>query len=154
MNATRRFLPSAISPLSELEPSASSSPAATCWPTFTNGFWWISVPWLERMNFCSSYSSRLPSSVTTTIRVASTKSTVPALRASRTSPESNAARRSMPVPISGASVLSSGTAWRCMFEPISARLASSCSRNGIIAVATDQICSGETSIRSTSLGST
>ena len=39
-----------------------------------------------------------------------------------------------------------------MFEPISARLASSCSRNGIIAVATDQICSGETSMRSTSFG--
>ena len=58
----------------------------------------------------------------------------------------------MPVPISGASVVSSGTAWRCMFEPISARLASSCSRNGIIAVATDQICSGETSTRSTSFG--
>ena len=112
------------------------------------------MPWLERMNFCSSYSSRSPSSVATTIRVASTKSTVPALRASRTSPESNAARRSMPVPTSGASVLSSGTAWRCMFEPISARLASSCSRNGIIAVATDQICSGETSIRSTSPGAT
>ena len=72
--------------------------------------------------------------------------------ASTTSPVSIAARRSMPVPISGASVLSSGTAWRCMFEPISARLASSCSRNGIIAVATDQICSGETSIRSTSVG--
>ena len=60
----------------------------------------------------------------------------------------------MPVPISGASVFSSGTAWRCMFEPISARLASSCSRNGIIAVATDQICSGETSMRSTSFGPT
>ena len=60
----------------------------------------------------------------------------------------------MPVPTSGASVVSSGTAWRCMFEPISARLASSCSRNGIIAVATDQICSGETSTRSTSLGPT
>ena len=74
--------------------------------------------------------------------------------ASTTSPVSMAARRSMPVPISGASVLSSGTAWRCMLEPISARLASSCSRNGIIAVATDQICSGETSIRSTSAGST
>ena len=58
----------------------------------------------------------------------------------------------MPVPMSGASVLSSGTAWRCMFEPMSARLASSCSRNGIIAVATDQIWSGETSMRSTSLG--
>ena len=63
-----------------------------------------------------------------------------------------AARVSMPVPISGASVFSSGTAWRIMFEPISARLASSCSRNGISAVATDQIWSGETSIRSTSLG--
>ena len=64
-------------------------------------------------------------------------------RASRTSPVSSAARRSMPVPTSGASAFSSGTAWRCMFEPISARLASSCSRNGIIAVATDKICCGE-----------
>ena len=58
----------------------------------------------------------------------------------------------MPVPISGGSGRSSGTAWRCMFEPIRARLASSCSRNGIRAVATDQICVGETSIRSTSRG--
>ena len=41
-----------------------------------------------------------------------------------------------------------------MFEPISARLASSCSRNGISAVATDQIWVGETSIRSTSFGAT
>ncbi len=79
---------------------------------------------------------------------------MPASCAITTSPVSIAARRSMPVPISGASVTSSGTAWRCMFEPISARLASSCSRNGIIAVATDQICSGETSIRSTSFGVT
>ncbi len=80
--------------------------------------------------------------------------TVPACSAITTSPVSIAARRSIPVPTSGASVTSSGTAWRCMFEPISARLASSCSRNGIIAVATDQICSGETSIRSTSFGGT
>ena len=58
----------------------------------------------------------------------------------------------MPVPTSGGSVLRSGTAWRCMFEPISARLASSCSRNGISAVATDQIWFGDTSISSTSLG--
>ena len=65
-----------------------------------------------------------------------------------------AARRSIPVPISGASGFSSGTAWRCMFEPISARLASSCSRNGISAVATDQIWVGETSIRSTCFGGT
>ena len=118
-----------------------------------NGFWWISVPWLERMNFCSSYSSRLPSSVLTTIRVGVDEvDRAGVARPAATSPVSSAARRSMPVPTSGASVLSSGTAWRCMFEPISARLASSCSRNGIIAVATDQICSGETSIRSTSLG--
>ena len=41
-----------------------------------------------------------------------------------------------------------------MFEPISARLASSCSRKGIRAVATDQICVGETSIRSTCFGDT
>ena len=44
---------------------------------------------------------------------------------------------SMPVPTSGASGTSSGTAWRCMFEPIRARLASSCSRNGISDAATD-----------------
>ena len=63
-----------------------------------------------------------------------------------TSPASTAARYSMPVPTSGASLRSSGTDWRCMLEPISARLASSCSRNGIIAVATDTICRGETSM--------
>ena len=34
----------------------------------TRGFWWISVPWLERMNFCSSYSS-LPSLVSIDDRV-------------------------------------------------------------------------------------
>ena len=77
---------------------------------------------------------------------------MPAVSASTTSPVSTAARVSMPVPTSGDSVLSSGTAWRCMFEPISARLASSCSRKGMSAVATDQIWFGDTSIRSTSLG--
>ncbi|MNL16271.1 hypothetical protein D3C87_1373030 [compost metagenome] len=46
-----------------------------------------------------------------------------------------------------------GTAWRCMFEPIRARLASSCSRKGIIAVATEMIWIGLTPIRSTSVGS-
>ena len=75
-----------------------------------------------------------------------TSSTTPAFSATMTSPASTAARNSMPVPTSGASLRSSGTAWRCMFEPISARLASSCSRNGIIAVATDTICRGETSM--------
>ena len=52
----------------------------------------------------------------------------------------------MPVPTSGASARISGTAWRCMFEPISARLASSFSRNGISAAATETSCFGETSM--------
>ncbi len=109
------------------------------------------VPWFERMNLCSGYSSFFEPLVTT-MRSASTWVTSPALSARTTSPVSIAARRSMPVPISGGSGFSSGTAWRCMLEPIRARLASSCSRNGISDVATDQIWVGETSIRSTSLG--
>ena len=48
--------------------------------------------------------------------------------------------------------ISSGTACRCMFAPMSARFASLCSRNGISAVETDTICAGETSISSTSFG--
>ncbi len=110
------------------------------------------VPWLERMNLCSGYSSLPVLLLVTTIRWASTWLISPAFLASTTSPVSTAARRSMPVPISGGSGFNSGTAWRCMLEPISARLASSCSRNGISEVATDQIWDGETSIRSTSLG--
>src|ERR1039457_4808207 len=98
MNATIRFLPNAISPLSVEEPSASTSPALTFWPVFTRGLWWISVPWLERMNFCSSYSSVLPPEPCTTISSASTYSTVPVSLVRRTSPVSRAARRSMPVP--------------------------------------------------------
>jgi hypothetical protein len=39
-----------------------------------------------------------------------------------------------------------------MFAPMSARLASLCSRNGISAVATDTICAGATSMNSTSFG--
>ena len=64
-------------------------------------------------------------------------------------PQSRATISSMPVPTNGASARSSGTAWRCMFEPISARLASSFSRNGISEAATDTSCFGDTSIRST-----
>ena len=41
---------------------------------------------------------------------------------------------------------SSGTPWRCMFEPINARFASSCSRNGIRPAATETSCFGETSM--------
>ncbi len=52
----------------------------------------------------------------------------------------------MPVPTKGASGRNRGTAWRCMLAPIRARLASSCSRKGISAVATLTVCFGETSM--------
>ncbi len=76
------------------------------------------------------------------MRIASTWSTTPARRAVWQAPESRATFSSMPVPTNGASARSSGTAWRCMFEPISARFASSFSRNGISEAATDTSCFG------------
>ena len=80
--------------------------------------------------------------------------TTPGFLATVTSPASTAPRYSMPVPTKGASERSSGTAWRCMFAPIRARDASSCSRNGIIAVATETIWRGETSMYWMSLAGT
>ena len=153
MNATSRFAPSASSPPSVELPSASTSPFFTLSPSVTTGFWWMSVPWFERMNFVSGYSSREPRP-STTIRSASTSTTAPSLRESTTSPVSTAARNSRPVPTSGACGIISGTACFCMFAPMSARFASLCSRNGMSAVATDTICAGETSMYSTSFGST
>ena len=82
----------------------------------------------------------------TTTRPASTASTTPPRSATTAVPESLATVRSMPVPTSGLSARSVGTAWRCMFEPIRARLASSCSRNGISEAATDTIWRGDTSM--------
>ncbi len=87
-----------------------------------------------------------------TMRWASTWSTTPSRLATTVTPESRATMPSMPVPTSGASVRTSGTAWRCMFEPISARLASSCSRNGISEAATETSWFGDTSISVTSSG--
>ena len=84
----------------------------------------------------------------TTMREASTESTLPPRRATTVTPESMATARSMPVPTSGVSDLRVGTAWRCMFEPMRARFASSCSRNGINEAATDTICFGDTSMKS------
>ena len=104
------------------------------------------------MNLIRSYSSRVPLP-STTIWVASSSTTSPGPRQTITSPESTAARYSRPVPTSGACGIISGTACRCMFAPISARLASLCSRNGIIAVATETICAGETSMNWISFGS-
>ena len=92
-------------------------------------------------------SARAVSSVTrTTMREPSIWSTMPARLAAIAAPLSRATTPSMPVPTNGAAACRSGTAWRCMFEPISARLASSFSRNGISAAATETSCLGETSI--------
>ena len=74
---------------------------------------------------------------------------MPVRRAEIEAPESRATTPSMPVPTNGASERTSGTAWRCMFEPISARLASSFSRNGMSAAATETSCFGDTSMKST-----
>ncbi len=139
-------MPSASSPSRVDDPSASTSPAFTLSPSFTIGRWWMSVPWFDRMNFTRSYESRSPSRVETTMRSASTSLTVPARLVRTTSPVSMAARYSRPVPMSGGSVMRSGTACRCMFEPMSARFASLCSRNGMSAVATETICAGSTSM--------
>jgi hypothetical protein len=84
----------------------------------------------------------------TTMREASTESTLPPRRATTVTPESMATARSMPVPTSGVSDRKVGTAWRCMFEPMSTRFASSCSRNGINEAATETICLGLTSMKS------
>ena len=39
----------------------------------------------------------------------------------------------------------SGTAWRCMFVPMDARVLSSCSKNGMSEVEIERICRGDTS---------
>src|SRR5580692_10150509 len=79
-------------------------------------------------------------STRTMMRSESTWSTMPSRLQSTTAPESRAVTRSMPVPTSGASPRMSGTAWRCLLEPMSARLASSFSRNGIKLAATETSC--------------
>ncbi len=76
------------------------------------------------------------------MRVPSTNVTVPAFSARTTMPLFWATSFSRPVATIGGSGTSSGTAWRCMLEPISARLASSCSRNGIRPAETPTICLG------------
>ena len=80
----------------------------------------------------------------------STFSTTPPRFAFTLSQASLAITLSIPVPTIGAVERSSGTAWRCMFEPISARLASSCSRKGISEAATPAIIPEQRSIKVTS----
>ena len=62
--------------------------------------------------------------------------TTPSVRDMITWPLSLATRPSIPVPTRGGSGRNRGTACLCMFDPMRARLASSCSRNGINAVET------------------
>ena len=151
MNATSRFLPSASSPWCVDGPSARTSPFFTWSPASTTGFWLMHVPWFDRRNLCSRWTF-LPSFLYSTVTVSpETSITVPSSSASSTSPASRAARPSTPVPMYGAVARSSGTACRCMLAPMSARLASSCSRNGMSDVATDTSCFGETSMYSTSV---
>ena len=89
-----------------------------------------------------------------TILEASTDSTMQSRFATTVTPESRATTASIPVPTRGAWVRRRGTAWRIIFEPISARFASSFSKKGISDAATDTNWFGETSIMSTASGST
>ena len=96
----------------------------------------------------STYSEDLESVTLITILPASTLSTTPAFFATTQTPESPATIFSKPVPTSGFSGLRTGTACLCIFEPIKALLASSCSRKGINDAATETTCCGATSIKS------
>ena len=82
MNAQSTLRPSASSPNSVDGPSAMMSPSPTASPTFTSGRWLRQVDWLERSNLRKLYMSTPEppplSAARTTIRVASTWSTVPA----------------------------------------------------------------------------
>ena len=82
----------------------------------------------------------------TTILLPSILSTIPFLLATIVTPESRATSDSMPVPTNGDSGFNKGTACRIMLDPIKALLASSFSKKGINAAATDTSCFGDTSI--------
>ena len=107
---------------------------------------------MVRENLITGCLCSTPSTSVITIWRPFTEVTTPFTREVTSWPLSRATRSSMPVPTVGDWGRSRGTAWRCMFDPISARLASSCSRNGISAADTLMICMGETSIRCASLG--
>ena len=80
------------------------------------------------------------------ILLASTYSTTPSFSALIKTRESDATCFSKPVPTIGASGRNKGTACRIMFEPINARLASSCSKNGIREAEIEAIWLGATSV--------
>ena len=149
VNAIKTFLPSDISPFLVEGPSAIRSPSFTFSPFTTTGLWLIHVPPFVLLNFLNLYVSNPPFSFLIVISSPVTFSTIPLDFATTVVPESFAALYSIPVPTIGASGINNGTAWRCMFDPINERLASSCSKKGIIAAATDTNCFGDTSTKST-----
>ena len=145
MNAIRIFLPSAKSPPLVAGPSAITPPAFTSSPGETSGVWCKHIDWLDLSKLSILYLCSFPSGSSITIFCASTYTTLPSVLEITTAPESTATFLSNPVPIYGASVLNNGTACLCMFDPISALLASSCSRNGINPADTDTTCLGDIS---------
>ena len=140
------------------------SPAFTRWPLSQIGRRSIVIFWFVRRNFGIRYSFNAGSKLTNSsssvrsykIRmvVASTYSITPSPSAVIIVRESSHTCFSIPVPTIGDSLRNKGTAWRIMFEPINARCASSCSKNGIKDAAIEAICCGATSIRFTSEGGT
>ena len=146
MKAIITFFPSAISPSFVDGPSAKISPFLTFSPFETTGLWLIHVPPFVLLNLRNLYLSSTLLLFLTITSSPDTFSTIPSFSATTVIPESLAALYSIPVPTIGDSVVNSGTAWRCMFDPIKDLLTSSCSTNGIIAAATETNCFGDISM--------
>ena len=81
-----------------------------------------------------------------TILLPSILSTVPSRLATIVTPESRATSLSIPVPTNGDSGFNKGTACLIMLDPIRALFASSFSKKGINAAATETSCFGDTSM--------
>ena len=122
------------------------SPFLTFSPATTIGLWLIHVPPFVLLNLFNLCVFVVPLLYLTVIASPVTFWITPSSSAKINIPESFAALYSIPVPTIGASGIINGTAWRCMFAPISARFASSCSKNGIMAAPIETNCFGETSI--------
>ena len=164
MKATFRFRPKASSPFSVEYPWVRICPFTTRSPFRTIGFKVIEVLWLvfryfgslytvtsgsNETNFSSSVRSYLIwISVESEWTISPSRSATTWVRLSPTTAPSK------PVPTIGASDRNNGTACRIMFEPINARFASSCSKNGINEAAIDAIWFGATSINWTWSGVT
>ena len=145
MKATRMFWPSASSPFSVEELSAMRLTRLDLLARLDAGALVDAGVLVERTNFRSGYSSSsLPSSSAARSIRSAGDDWSRRRRAGRRRPGRSRARPGPPCRCRrcGASGTSSGTAWRCMLAPIRARLASSCSRNGISAVATETTCFG------------